>query len=302
MPDPGIAVPHHVVCGHPLDGDWPPVCQNELPFRDAGQHGGLGRLPPVVVAPALGDGLLGDVEHHGPGGLVDLALPPELLQSPLLPGDPGQYPGLDGGVVADDEGVPWLWDEGGADQLRQRGGHVPIEELHSLQVPGAYQRPAGGQVRHFVLGQVLQLNAPTGIARDPHLAPASDHEVPGGGLGAVHNPGKPGGFGLPSRDSGNPPRIEPNVDGVRRTPAFVIPGLLDQGGAQARCDGQRLHQVGVLLGRGRVSDFLCSYSSLASSLTRQWRPTRKPFSFPVRSRSYTTSGLQSQVCERVRGV
>jgi hypothetical protein len=65
-------------------------------------------------------------EHLGSGGAVNVFSFRKYLGTPFFSGDVGEYPGFNGGVVADNKYVSRPWDEGGPDQLRERVRDIVI--------------------------------------------------------------------------------------------------------------------------------------------------------------------------------
>ena len=103
-------------------------------------------------------------EHLAGGGAVDVLAFGEHLLPPLFPGEPGDDAGFNRRKVGHKENPSRARDKGGADELGEhiRGGVV--EQAHRIVIPGAYQRARLFQIRHSVLGQVLQLYVAPGPA------------------------------------------------------------------------------------------------------------------------------------------
>ena len=104
----------------------------------------------------------GNAEHLGSGGAVNVLSFCEYLGAPFFSGDVGEDTGFDGGVIADDEFVSRTWNEGSADQLGEGIRDVAVEKLHGFIIPRADQGSGLGEIRHVVLGKVLQLDQAAG--------------------------------------------------------------------------------------------------------------------------------------------
>ena len=93
---------------------------------------------------ALLDWFLGHREHQGGGGLVDQAVPIELLEDPVLARQPGQNPRFDGRVVGYDEPAALRGDERGPYQLGQDEGWGTVGQLQQVKL-AVFDKFAGGR-------------------------------------------------------------------------------------------------------------------------------------------------------------
>ena len=107
------------------------------------------------------------VEHLGSAGAVDVAAVGKHFLAPLLPGQPGDDPGLDGAEVGHDKPVSGGGDKSRPDQLREDVRHVAVDQPQRLGLPLQGQLPGEIQGLQMVLGQVLDLHQPAGPAARP---------------------------------------------------------------------------------------------------------------------------------------
>jgi hypothetical protein len=103
----------------------------QLTFCDAGELGLFALLTKVSVLPVLGNLT---VEHAGGCGTVDVPILGKNIHTPRLPSEPREHPRLDRRVVRDDEPMAISGNKGCPDELRERIGHIAIEQLNCLVI------------------------------------------------------------------------------------------------------------------------------------------------------------------------
>ena len=159
---PLYAVPHKIVSGNPLDGNFTPIGQHELPLRDASDLRLLADSALLALAALLAlrasrdDPLLRYAQHGLGGGLVNLPGAPELGLDPLLPGERAEHAGLDRVVVAHHEDVAL-----GRDQA---GPHGALGDARCVSACGPEQQAPAICVACFVPGEILRLDASARLA------------------------------------------------------------------------------------------------------------------------------------------
>ena len=103
-----------------------------------------------------------DLKHLAGAGAVNVTAFLEDRLPPDLSGVPGDDAGLDGREVRHQKLCAVLGYESSPDQLRERIRYVLIQELYGIEVTGADESTGLGQIREVILGQVLQLDIPSG--------------------------------------------------------------------------------------------------------------------------------------------
>ena len=157
--DPVLSVPHlHVSC-YRFYRHKPSVCQNGLPFCDAGEFCHLTFLAQVPVLSVLDNGHL---KHLAGRHAIDIPAVIEYVLPPFLSCKEGKDTCLNGGEVCHKDLVPLLRYDGGANQLAQGLCDAAVQGLHGSVVAVADKLPAVGKVGHLVLGHILKLYQPPG--------------------------------------------------------------------------------------------------------------------------------------------
>ena len=106
----------------------------------------------------------GDMEHLRSGSAVNVAALCKNFLPPMLSGDPRNDPCLDGREVCHIKSAAGFRHKSSADKLGQHQRHGVIEHFHGIRIAAADQCPCDVQIRQMVLGQILHLDEPTGIA------------------------------------------------------------------------------------------------------------------------------------------